>query len=120
MDRRRLLDAANSVVWFLMDGAWMSKLDVLAAVLAAPTVLTGIALLFVKREQSDRWIDLAINCWILMNVSWMCSEIAHADWLLVPAKVFLFLGVSAIAAFFLRGTDRRALSAFRRMRLRRP
>ncbi len=64
----------------------MSKLDVLAAVLAAPTVLTGIALLFVKREQSDRWIDLAI-------------------------------GVSAIAAFFLRGTDRGALSAFKRMRL---
>jgi len=103
-----------------MDGAWVSKMDVLAVVLAVPTVLTGIALLFVQREQSNRWIDLAINCWILMNVSWMSSELWDAEWPLAPAEVFLLLGVVSIAVFLLSGADRRELSTFMRMRLPRP
>lgn len=113
------LDTANSLTWFLMDATWMTGLYPVAFLLAPIVFITGLALTVIDRRPAHTAINLALMSWILMNVSWMYSDIGdRAHWLAI-ARVFFGLGGLALAAaIFLSKNLRETFSHFRRFRLK--
>lgn len=90
---REILDTINSIFWFLMDAAWMLEVFGMAYLCILPTVLTGLALLYVERRRAVFYINLAINCWIWMNTLWMLSETLETDALLNVSRALFSAGV---------------------------
>jgi hypothetical protein len=105
------LDTANSVSWFLMDALWMLNLTSWGMFFLFPTLLTGLALLYIEKRRSVFWINLAINCWIWMNTLWMFDQI---PW----ARTAFFCGLLFIAIAILEARSlRETFSHFRRFRI---
>ncbi len=119
--RKEVLDTVNSVSWFLLDACWMLGAPTLGYFFAAPTVATGLLLLYVERRPAVTCINLAINSWILMNLFWMMSEATSTPALLLAARVCFGLGVGFILAAVAKSENlKETFSHFRRFRLLKP
>ena len=92
---REGIDIINSICWLFMDALWMFDLPKAGLMFGIPTLLTGLMLLFRERNRSANWINLATNCWIVMNVLWMMSDTfpATGSVYLTASKSALLLGV---------------------------
>lgn len=96
-----VLDTINSVTWFFMDASWMLQMREVSLAMIVPTILTGLVLCYMEKRKNITFINIAILCWICMNVSWMFSDIHQVSSYLMIAKIFfctgLFFIVLAIA-----------------------
>ena len=96
---REGIDTANSICWLFMDALWMFGLPHVGLVLSIPTILTGLALFFKERRPNAHWINLATNCWIMMNVFWMMSDTYPKleKQFLIGSKTSLILGMCFVS-----------------------
>jgi hypothetical protein len=90
---KHILDTVNSLSWFIMDASWMFELSTIYMIMLFPTLLTGLFLCYIERDNSLTMINIAIFNWICMNVSWMFSETYHDLFYLSLAKIFFGMGV---------------------------
>lgn len=112
-----MLDTTNSVAWFFMDAFWMFGLPILGMLFILPTVITGIGLLYIEKRPAVFKINIAINCWIWMNIFWMFSDIWELPVYLTLAKCCFAGGLlSMLAALEQSGNVRETFSHFRRFR----
>lgn len=88
-----VLDTVNSVTWFFMDASWMLQMKEISLMMIVPTILTGIILCYIEKRRNVTFINLAILCWICMNVSWMFADIHGVASYLTIAKALFCLGV---------------------------
>ena len=93
---RDALDTFNSISWFLADAFWMMELDILAYGFLAPTVLSGLCLLYIEKRIPVFWINMAINSWIVMNGLWMVSDMTGEESLLPYSKIAFVVGVACV------------------------
>ena len=114
------METVNSLAWFSMDAAWMLQENRVAYVMIVPTVITGVLLCFMeKRHRSVMFINLAVLCWIGMNICWMLSETLKDDHLLPVAKSFFGAGVVFVfIAGLLAKNLLETFSHFRRFRVK--
>ncbi|MBI4350435.1 MAG: hypothetical protein HY550_03255 [Elusimicrobia bacterium] len=111
------LDTVNSVAWFFMDAFWMLGLAQAGLFFILPTVLTGFCLLYIEKRPAVFMINIAINCWIWMNVLWMSSDAFKQPGLLAYSKAMFAAGVFFILAAGLKsGNLKETFSHFRRFR----
>ncbi len=111
------LDTINSVAWFFMDAFWMLGLAKVGLFFIIPTVLTGLCLLWLEKRPVLFKINVGINCWILMNVTWMLSDAYKMPRLLGYSRGMFVVGVLFIAAAGLQsGNIRETFSHSRRFR----
>jgi lauroyl/myristoyl acyltransferase len=62
---RKVIDPANSVAWYAMDGLWLAQLSWPAYVATGLTLATGGMLLLLNRRRGRRLDDgLALNAWM--------------------------------------------------------
>ena len=116
--RKEVLDTVNSVAWFLADAFWMLQLREPAYLFIAPTIATGLALLYIDRRASIFFINLAILSWILMNTLWMSSDFERIPALMSGARGAFFAGLACIAAAAATSTNLRdTFSHFKRFRV---
>jgi hypothetical protein len=94
---REGLDTINSVSWFLMDAFWMLAVPAAAYPLILPTVVSGLLLLYVEKRRSVTFINVAINCWIWMNVAWMIGDLSGDRPYLLASRCLFVAGLLAIA-----------------------
>jgi hypothetical protein len=111
------LDTVNSVAWFFMDAFWMLGLAQAGLFFIIPTVLTGLGLLYIEKRPAVLKINIAINCWIWMNVLWMASDAFRLPGLLDYSKAMFAAGVGFIVlAGAQSGNLKETFSHFRRFR----
>ena len=114
---KEVLDTINSLFWFGADASWMMESLSLSASLMVPTILTGLMLLYIEKRKSVLAINVAINCWILMNLSWILSDIYPESMAGKSAKVFFAMGIiSVIVAAATSNNLQDTFSHFRRFR----
>jgi nitrate reductase gamma subunit len=116
---RRIVDPANSVAWYAMDGLWLAQLTWPAYVAAGLTLATGGTLLFLNRRTGQRLNDdLALNAWMWMNALWVISDLGRLPQLRFAAMAVGVLG-AVLLANALRPSRRRrnTLRRFRKMRV---
>lgn len=111
------LDTVNSGTWFFMDAFWMLGSPEVSLFFVAPTIATGLMLLYVEKRRNVFWINSAINCWIWMNTFWLFSEVNHTPHLINYAKAAFILGLVFIFAAIKDSISlKETFSHFRRFR----
>jgi hypothetical protein len=88
-----VLDTVNSLTWFLMDASWMLQMKEISLLMIVPTILTGVILCYIEKRKNITFINIAILCWICMNVSWMFADIHAVSTYLLIAKSFFCAGL---------------------------
>lgn len=117
--KKDVLDTANSLSWFLMDGIWMLGQHHFALAISPIVLLSGLLLCFVDRRPAFMAINAAIMCWIIQNTAWIMSEIHDKDFYLNISRTFFALGlISIMTATLLSKNLRDTFSHFRRFRLK--
>lgn len=115
---KNILDTANSLFWFAADAAWMLGAVSVGLLCMVPTIVSGLLLLYVEKRKPVIFINLAINCWIMMNTFWMLSEGQPDGPYSTYSKVFFVLGVLAVfIATLLSKSLADTFSHFRRFRV---
>jgi hypothetical protein len=115
---KEAIDTLNSISWFLMDAFWMLQIPSLSQALILPTVASGFVLLYIEKRRSLLLINVAICCWILMNISWMLADTHHAPALLTVARWLFGLGAASVVLAIRYSSDlRETFSHFKRFRL---
>ncbi len=112
------LDTVNSLTWFLMDAFWMLGATGVATFFILPTLFTGLCLLYIEKRRTVLYINVAINCWIVMNTLWMISEIAESPEMLTWSRAAFGTGILFIL-LAVRSSEnlKETFSHFRRFRL---
>jgi hypothetical protein len=114
-----LLDSTNSVSWFLMDASWMLEVQELSIFMIIPTILSGLFLCYIEKRRTHTLINVAILCWICMNISWMFSEVLELNSYLSLAKIFFILGsLFVILALITSENISETFSHFKRFRIK--
>jgi hypothetical protein len=114
-----LLDSTNSVSWFLMDASWMLGVEELSIFMILPTVLSGLILCYIEKRRTHTLINIAILCWICMNISWMFSEVLEINSYLTLAKIFFATGsLFVILALLTSENISETFSHFKRFRIK--
>lgn len=123
-ERLGQLETTGSVFWFFMDTAWMLGSPVVALAIAAPTVLTNLAVFrYTERRLVHYAVTAAMNAWLLMNMFWIMADESIAGTLLA-ARVCAVAGILCLLAAFVSSRWRKeawqvALRRFRRLRISR-
>jgi hypothetical protein len=116
---KEALDTVNSVSWFLLDASWMLNIRELTYVMIIPTILSALILCYIEKRSNILLINLAILSWILMNISWMFSELYNLPSFFSAAKILFFSGLILIlAAIFTSKNITETFSHFKRFRLK--
>jgi hypothetical protein len=114
-----LLDSTNSVSWFLMDASWMLGVEELSIFMILPTILSGLILCYIEKRRTHTLINIAILCWICMNISWMFSEVLEINSYLTLAKIFFATGsLFVILALLTSENISETFSHFKRFRIK--
>jgi hypothetical protein len=114
-----LLDSTNSVSWFLMDASWMLGIEELSIFMILPTVLSGLFLCYIETRRTHTLINIAILCWICMNISWMFSEVMELNSFLFLAKILFGAGsLFVILALLTSENISETFSHFKRFRIK--
>ncbi len=114
-----LLDSTNSVSWFLMDASWMLEVQELSIFMILPTILSGLFLCYIEKRRTHTLINVAILCWICMNISWMFSEVLELNSYLSLAKIFFIMGsLFVILALITSENISETFSHFKRFRIK--
>jgi hypothetical protein len=114
-----LLDTTNSVSWFLMDASWMLEVQELSIFMILPTILSGLFLCYIEKRRTHTLINVAILCWICMNISWMFSEVLELNSYLSLAKIFFIMGsLFVILALITSENISETFSHFKRFRIK--
>jgi hypothetical protein len=114
-----LLDSTNSVSWFLMDASWMLEVQELSIFMILPTILSGLFLCYIEKRRTHTLINVAILCWICMNISWMFSEVLELNSYLSLAKIFFIMGsLFVIMALITSENISETFSHFKRFRIK--
>jgi len=114
-----LLDSTNSVSWFLMDASWMLGVEELSIFMILPTVLSGLILCYIEKRRTHTLINIAILCWICMNISWMFSEVLEINSYLTLAKIFFATGsLFVVLALLTSENISETFSHFKRFRIK--
>src|SRR3954470_9043077 len=112
---RRVVDPANSVVWFAMDALWLAQLEWPAYIATGLTLATGATLGFLNRRRAERLDDdLALNAWMWMNALWVISDLGK-----LPALRYVAMGVACLGAVLLANAirpSRRSRGRIRRLK----
>ena len=69
------LETIHIPLWLLKDLCWLMSYRSLWLVMAIPTVLVALLMLYVTFGDKDRFLpNVSIAFWILANASWMLDE----------------------------------------------
>ena len=114
-----VLDTMNSFSWFLMDAAWMLQAREISMAMIVPTVISGVLLCFIEKRKALMSINIAILCWICMNISWMFSDLFTQNHYLLIAKTFFGLGILFIVTAIVTSKNiSDTFSHFKRFRIK--
>ncbi len=117
--RKDMLDTLNSLAWFSMDAAWMLGLFPVAFFLAPIVLGSALLLLLIDRRPAITAINSGIIAWVLMNITWMVSDVGDKAYWLLLSRGFFLCGLVAIGcAVALSDNLRATFSHFRRFRLK--
>ncbi len=90
------------VLWLLKDFGWIMNFQVLALVMAVPTLwLAGQLCWMTRGDKSELHHNVAVLCWITANVVWMSGEFFYNDGIRHLAAPFFVLGLLILAKFYL-------------------
>lgn len=90
------------VFWLVKDFAWLADVKWLGVGMAAPTLLLSFWLTWkCRHNRSDLFHNLAVTCWIMGNITWMCGEFFFDDTKRHLAIPFFVTGFVFIAWFYL-------------------
>ncbi len=90
------------VLWLLKDFGWIMNFQVLALVMAVPTLFLAGQLCWMTRgDKSELHHNVAVLCWITANVVWMSGEFFYNDGIRHLAAPFFVLGLLILAKFYL-------------------
>ena len=122
-ERLVLTETIGSVLWFLMDGFWMLALSGPAKAMVLPTLAVNLFVFrYTKRSFSQIAVVSAMNCWLLMNIFWMISDLDKDPRLMIVAQALFGLGILLLVAVVVRNAARgerltQVLAHFRRLRV---
>ena len=69
------LETIHIPLWLLKDLCWLMTYRTLGVVMAIPTILVALVMVYVTYGDRDRFLpNLSIAFWILANASWMMDE----------------------------------------------
>jgi len=112
------LEVFNSLAWFSMDALWMMEHQRLAYIFGIPTVVTGILTTIYSRNSVDRGINYTILFWIMMNISWLLSDLY--PWVKenhICLAFFLLAIASILVTFIISDYSVESLHKLKRFRL---
>jgi hypothetical protein len=90
------------VLWLLKDFGWIMDFQVLALLMAVPTLfLAGQLCWMTRMDKSELHHNVAVLCWIVANVVWMSGEFFYNDGIRHLAAPFFVLGLLILAKFYL-------------------
>lgn len=113
-----ILEVFNSLAWFSMDALWMLEYERLAYLFGIPTVVTGVLTIVYSRNSVDKGINYTILFWILMNISWLLSDLY--PWVKenhICLAFFFFALTSIFVTFVISDYSIEAFHKLRRFRL---
>ena len=91
------LETIHIPLWLLKDLCWLMTYRTFGVVMAIPTVLVALLMVYVTYGDKDRFLpNISIAFWILANASWMLDEffvLGIRSYCLYPfvAGIFVFL-----------------------------
>jgi hypothetical protein len=118
-----LTETIGSVLWFIMDGFWMLNYPLPAKAMAFPTLVVNLLVFrYTKRSFGQIAVVGAMNSWLLMNISWMLSDLDKDPRLLTTARVMFGVGIALLALAVGRNVMHpqgltAVLARFRRLRM---
>ena len=119
IQNKETLGFINSLFWFSMDAFWMLAWNNLAIFMAVPTVLSGLWLVVLEKRTDVKMADISTFFWIIMNTTWLISEILGWTFMLTISKVSLVIGLIFLAYCFLLSDDiHQTMSRFKRFRIK--
>jgi hypothetical protein len=102
-----------------MDASWMLGVQELSIFMILPTILSGLFLCYIEKRRTHTLINVAILCWICMNISWMFSEVLELNSYLSLAKIFFIMGsLFVILALITSENISETFSHFKRFRIK--
>lgn len=116
-----LVEVFNSLAWFSMDALWMMNHQKLAYLFGIPTVVTGVLAIVYSRSRVDKYVNLTIFFWIMMNISWLLGDIY--PWMTdhYISTIFFFLALTCIFITLIVSEDYlEAFSKLRKLRISNP
>ena len=98
VERIKKYESLNVVFWLIKDSCWMLQLKWLGIIMVVPTVTIATFIVFISWKTADRFINMAILCWIVANSYWMYDEFftsgQHKLLVSFPfALGFIFIGI---------------------------
>ncbi|MBL7813037.1 MAG: hypothetical protein JNL57_12515 [Bacteroidetes bacterium] len=100
MDLRKK-ENLHVVFWLVKDFAWLADLQWLGVIMALPTFLLSCWLTWrCRNNRADFFHNIAITCWIMGNITWMCGEFFFDDTKRAWAVPFFILGFVFIGYFY--------------------
>lgn len=112
------LEVLNSLAWFGMDALWMMEHHKLAYIFGIPTLVTAIMTIYHSRTKCDKMINFSILFWIMMNISWLLSEIYPFIKQAHLTTTFFICGISSIGiALYFSDSVFETMRKLKRMRL---
>ncbi|MBI5732572.1 hypothetical protein HY967_01260 [Candidatus Jorgensenbacteria bacterium] len=117
-------ETIGSVLWFVMDSAWMFGSVTFAELLILPSVIFNFAIFFyTERSFSPFAVTAAMNAWLMMNILWMVGDMERAPILVFAAKITFGIGMLFLLVAFVKSRSSRevlvsVLRRFRRLRVK--
>lgn len=118
-----LTETIGSVLWFIMDGFWMLNYGLPAKAMIVPTLAVNLLVFrYTTRSFGQTAVVGAMNSWLLMNISWMLSDLDKDPRLLTIARVMFAVGIALLVLAVGRNVMRpqgltAVLAHFRRLRM---
>jgi uncharacterized membrane protein HdeD (DUF308 family) len=112
------IDVLNSLAWFGMDALWMMEFHRTAYIMGIPTLVTGVLAIVYAFNRTDRLVNTSILFWIMMNISWLLSELYPIiKELHVTIAFFLLASTFLLVAWINSDNNEAVFSRFRKARL---
>jgi hypothetical protein len=97
----RKFENLHIVLWLMKDTCWVAEWKVGGMAMIIPTLGMALYIAYLSRAQREEFFhNLAVICWIMANVVWMCGEFFNYE--LRPVAFVLFLcGLGVILFYYL-------------------
>lgn len=112
MNDTRKIENLHVALWLMKDVSWCSDWKIFGLFMVIPTLFVALKICWDTRHQfADLVHNIAVTLWICANTTWMIGEFYYDDGTRSLAKIFFFVGMALLGAYYLWAWTARSQTA---------
>jgi hypothetical protein len=109
LDRIKRHENLHIVFWLVKDSCWMLEIKWLGALMIVPTLSIALWIIYITRNMTEVYLNIAVFFWIAANSFWMVIEFFYHDQGKYLASIPFALGFIFVAVFYFKAISKKRL-----------